>query len=239
MNKTLIVGATSDIAFNYIQKKKPDNIVIISRDKLKTKSLYPNNRFNESIYLNLNDINEIYNKFNNYVNNFDKIIFFNGIDIIKPIQFYKKDEIINSFNVNIISIFCLLSLLSKNKSIKNKSSIVIISSISGNTKGSRGHSLYSTTKASISGMVKSLSLEFSKLNIRINSILAGLIKTNNLYNKNLSLESKKSFNNYLKKYPLGIGNYTDINNLIDFLIGNESDWMTGQNIVLDGGYSVE
>ena len=93
----------------------------------------------------------------------------------------------------------------KKKLIINNSSIVIVSSISGNIIGSKGHSLYSTTKSAISGLVKSFSIELSKKNIRVNAILPGLIQTENLFNKNEQLQTAKEFGSLSIKISIGFG----------------------------------
>ena len=239
MPKTLIVGATSDLASNYISKQLSfDEFVFIVRDMKKMKSIFPDKKFDNIEVLDLSKIYEIDKFFSSYTNSFSKIIFFNGIDIIKPVQFYKIEEIIQSFNVNVISIFIIISKLLKNKSVNKNSSIVIVSSISGNIIGSKGHSLYSTTKASITGLVKSMAVELSSKKIRVNSILPGLIKTDNLFYKNQKLQNTEDFAKYQASYPLGFGKPKNINDIIDFLLGNESEWITGQNIIIDGGHTV-
>ncbi len=239
MNKTLIVGATSDLASNYISNQSSlDEFVFIVRNLKKMKSIFPNKKFNDVEIIDLSKINDVYDFFNTYSNNFSKIIFFNGIDIIKPVQFYKIEDIVQSFNINVISIFIIISKLLKSKSISKNSSIIIVSSISGNIVGSKGHSLYSTTKASITGLVKSLALELSTKKIRVNSILPGLVKTNNLFNKNQEIQNSEDFEKYEDSYPLGFGKPKNINDIIDFLLGNESEWITGQNIIIDGGHTL-
>ena len=98
--------------------------------------------------------------------------------------------------------------------------------------------MYSTTKSAISGLVKSFSIELSKKNIRVNAILPGLIQTENLFNKNEQLQTAKEFEVYQSRYPLGLGKPKNINDLIDFLISDKSSWITGQNIIIDGGHTL-
>jgi len=239
VNKTLIIGATSDLAVSYINSiKDTSHCVLLVRNELKVKSKFPKKSFHKIIITDLASTKNLDSVANLYDYNYRKIIFFNGVDIIKPIQFYTFSEIQNSFNINVISIFTIISKLIKSKSIANNSSLLVISSISGNIIGSKGHSLYATTKASITGLVKSLAIELSKKRIRVNSILPGLIKTENLYLKNKNLQSPEDFEKYEKNYPLGLGNTKNINDLIDFLLEDKSSWITGQNIVIDGGHTI-
>ena len=87
------------------------------------------------------------------------------------------------------------------------------------------------------GLVKSLSLELSKRKIRINLISPGLIKTNNLYAKNSKLINAQEKEIYESKYPLGLGEKDTLNGIINFLLNENSNWITGQNIIVDGGNS--
>lgn len=237
--KTLIVGATSDLSISYLNSKKnKSKYVLLLRNLKKLKKSFFEDEFSDVIELDLSKLSVLNKTLSSESNNYNNLIFFNGIDVIKPIQFYSTEELIKSFNINIISIFSIISTLLKKKLIINNSSIVIVSSISGNIIGSKGHSLYSTTKSAISGLVKSFSIELSKKNIRVNAILPGLIQTENLFNKNEQLQTAKEFEVYQSRYPLGLGKPKNINDLIDFLISDKSSWITGQNIIIDGGHTL-
>ena len=240
MNRSLIIGASSDLAINYLNKKSKNSnkFVLLVRDKEKLKLKLFKNTFEDIISLDLSNEHDVVSFFKNYTNKFNNIIFYNFIDIIKPFQFYNIDDIKDSFNVNIISTIIILSSLLKSKSISKYSSIVIINSISGNVIGAKGHSLYSSTKSAISGLVRSLAVELASKKIRINSIMPGLIETQNLFSKNKNLLSSEEFEFYKKKYPLGIGIPENLSDLIDFLLDDKSKWITGQNIILDGGFTL-
>ena len=237
--KTLIVGATSDLSISYLNSKKnKSKYVLLLRNLKKLKKSFFEDEFSDVIELDLSKLSILNKTLAGESNNYNNLIFFNGIDVIKPIQFYSTEELVKSFNINIISIFSIISTLLKKKLIINNSSIVIVSSISGNIIGSKGHSLYSTTKSAMSGLVKSFSIEVSKKNIRVNAILPGLIQTENLFNKNEQLQTAKEFEVYQSRYPLGLGKPKNINDLIDFLISDKSSWITGQNIIIDGGHTL-
>ena len=240
MNRCLIIGASSDLAINYLNKKskKTNKFVLLVRDKEKLKLKLFKNTFEDIISLDLSNEHDVVSFLKNYTNKFNNIIFYNGIDIIKPFQFYNIDDIKDSFNVNIISTIIILSSLLKSKSISKYSSIVIINSISGNVIGAKGQSLYSSTKSASSVLVRSLAVELASKKIRINSIMPGLIETQNLFSKNKNLLSSEEFEFYKKKYPLGIGIPENLSDLIDFLLDDKSKWITGQNIILDGGFTL-
>ena len=232
----LIIAASSDLSISYLQSIKNDklDIDIIVRDS----SRVPDNILSmiDEIYeFDLNDLENL----NSFVSNskYSQIIFFQGIDIIKPFQFYNINDISQTFNVNVLSIISLLNILISKKYLLKEASIVIISSISGVTKGTPGHVLYSSSKSALIGLVKSLSLELSRRNIRINCISPGLIATESLFAKNNQILSNEEKLAYDSKYPLGIGKLDSLNGTIKFLLETSSKWITGQNLIVDGGNS--
>ena len=236
MNKILIIAATSDLAKSYIEFIKNDNskidVIVRNSSKLSKKLL---SLINEIYEFDLNNLDNL-NNFNSS-SKYSQIIFFQGIDIIKPFKLYEIKDITQTFNVNVLSTISLLNILISRKFILKEASIVLISSISGITKGSPGHVLYSSSKAALIGLVKSLSLEFSKRKIRINCISPGLIQTESLYKKNSQILSSDEKLIYENKYPLGLGELDSLNGTIKFLLGTSSKWITGQNLIVDGGNS--
>ena len=235
MNRMLIIAASSDLSKSYLEYIKNDklDIDVIVRDPSKIdEQIRP--MIDKIFEFDLNDIVNL-NKFSSN-SKYSQIIFFQGIDIIKPFQLYNIDDISKTFNVNVLSIISLLNTLISKKYLK-EASIVIISSISGVTKGSAGHVLYSSSKAALIGLVKSLSLELSRRGIRINCICPGLIQTESLFAKNNQILSSKEKLAYESKYPLGLGKINSINGAIKFLLGTSSKWITGQNFIIDGGTS--
>ena len=236
MNRMLIIAASSDLSISYLESIKNDklDIDVIVRDS----SRIPENILSmiDEIYeFDLNDLESL-NRFIS-TSKYSQIIFFQGIDIIKPFQLYNINDISQTFNVNVLSIISLLNILIAKKYLLKEASIVIISSISGITKGTPGHVLYSSSKAALIGLVKSLSLELSRRSIRINCISPGLIQTESLFAKNNQILSNEEKLAYDSKYPLGLGKLDSLNGTIKFLLGTSSKWITGQNLIVDGGNS--
>lgn len=232
----LIIAASSDLSISYLESIKNDklDIDVIVRDS----SRIPENILSmiDEIYeFDLNDLESLHRFIS--TSKYSQIIFFQGIDIIKPFQLYNINDISQTFNVNVLSIISLLNILIAKKYLLKEASIVIISSISGITKGTPGHVLYSSSKAALIGLVKSLSLELSRRSIRINCISPGLIQTESLFAKNNQILSNEEKLAYDSKYPLGLGKLDSLNGTIKFLLGTSSKWITGQNLIVDGGNS--
>lgn len=236
MNKILIIAASSDLSKSYLEYIKDDKLYIdvIVRDSCRIdKQFLP--MIDKIFEFDLNDIESL-NKFSSN-SKYSQIIFFQGIDIIKPFLLYNIEDISQTFNVNVLSTISLLNIIISKKYLLKEASIVIISSISGITKGTPGHVLYSSSKAALIGLVKSLSLELSKRSIRINCISPGLIQTKSLFAKNNQILSNEEKLAYEIKYPLGLGKIDSLNGTIKFLLGTSSKWITGQNLIVDGGNS--
>ena len=118
--------------------------------------------------------------------------------------------------------------------LKNGSGKIInISSIWGNV-GASLESTYSASKAGLIGLTKSLAKEYGYNNICVNCICPGVIDTD--MNKNLS---KAELDETIKRIPAGrIGKTNDISNLVLFLAESTGDYITGQIITVDGGFTL-
>ena len=121
----------------------------------------------------------------------------------------------------------------KRNNIGESSSIVLLSSIAS-LLGYKGLISYSTSKGAINSLVKSLAVELSQNKVRVNSVSPGHINTE-LFNQNKELYNKEFLEELETKYPFGLGEPEDIANIVTFLLSDKSRWITGQNIVVDGG----
>lgn len=112
--------------------------------------------------------------------------------------------------------------------IKNKTGRIInISSISG-LKGVAGQTNYSAAKAGIIGATKSLAQEVGRMNITVNAVAPGFIKTAMVEGMNLE--------NYVKGIPIGrIGEPEEVAHLVSFLASEKSSYITGEVINVNGG----
>lgn len=159
-----------------------------------------------------------------------------GIEKTVPVHLIKPQIYNEIFNINVFAGFELAKFLQK-KGIYNENgtSFIFISSVRA-FKGCKAHLVYSSSKGAIISAVKSLALELANKKIRVNCISPGIVLTD-MVEKNFSIISNESVNNIIKQYPLGVGNSQDIANLILFLLSDISRWITGSNIIIDGGYS--
>ena len=136
----------------------------------------------------------------------------------------------NVIDINLTSTF-LISKYSIKKMLKNKSGrIVNITSVVGHT-GNLGQSNYTASKAGIIAMSKSLAIEYAKKNINIHCISPGFIKT--AMTDKLEDKFKEAI---VSKIPSGrLGDPKDIANAVLFLCSNQSDYINGETLHVNGG----
>ena len=140
------------------------------------------------------------------------------------------DEWQKVININLTSTF-LMSKFAIKKMLKNKSGkIVNITSVVGHT-GNLGQANYTASKAGIVAMSKSLAIEYAKKNININCISPGFIKT--AMTDKIDEKFKEVI---ISKIPSGrLGEPDDIANAVLFLSSDQSDYINGETLHVNGG----
>ena len=150
-----------------------------------------------------------------------------------PIKFIQSKHIKSMFTINFDSACLLTSKLMQLKKINSSASFVFISSIS-NKHPYKGGSLYAASKAALESFSRSIALEFSSKGVRSNCISAALVETE-MFERTKNALSEIELLGILSSYPLGIGKPMDVAHASAFLLSNQSSWMTGTTITLDGG----
>jgi 3-oxoacyl-[acyl-carrier protein] reductase len=111
--------------------------------------------------------------------------------------------------------------------------IVNIASIAGAVVGFQNLAHYSASKAAIAGFTKSLALEVAQYGINVNAVAPGPIDVGDM------AANREMYQQIIKAIPVGrMGLPIDIANLVVFLVGDEANFITGQCIVSDGGYTL-
>lgn len=154
-----------------------------------------------------------------------------------PVDFVTGEKLMKIFDVNTCAPVLLFEGLVKSGKLKNGASVVFTSSIDGNYNYTPGNSMYSATKSAVSEFVRSAALRVADKNIRVNAVCPGMTETNLLRaNKFLSPEI---LTEDARKYPLKrYARPEEIANGIVYLLSDASSYVTGINLVIDGGISL-
>ena len=236
-NKLLIVtGASSGIGrqIAITLSEMGASIIAIGRneEKLQETLKLLNNSTHSVISLDLTDEHKVKAVVES-LPQVDGVVFCAGVTEYLPIKFINLQKISYIFNTNLISVINLTQLLLRAKKIKQKGSLVYISSISSKL-GVSGTALYATSKAGLNAFVKVVASETAKQGIRANIICPGVVLTP-MTEESIQILTKEEVDAESKKYPLGYGEPKDIAGLAGYLLCDISKWMTGSEIIIDGG----
>jgi NAD(P)-dependent dehydrogenase (short-subunit alcohol dehydrogenase family) len=157
-----------------------------------------------------------------------------GMGETLPVLFLSNKEIERIFHLNTFAPMILTKELARKKKLKRASSIVFTLSIAGNYNIIAGNSVYGSAKTAIAAFVKYVAVELSSRDIRCNAVSPGITVTP--FIKNMSEESKQK---ELSFYPLKrYGTPEEIAYAIIYLLSDAAAWVTGTNLVIDGGRSL-
>lgn len=152
-----------------------------------------------------------------------------------PLKFISPDFFDKIVGINLKAPILLLATLEKKKKLNKGASVVMISSMSS-FFATPAHSLYGATKGGITAFVKGAALDLAPKKIRVNSIAPAMVNTPLIDFSSLTEEQVEANK---AKYPLKrYGEPEDIAGAAVYLLSDASSWMTGQQIVLDGGLSI-
>ena len=151
---------------------------------------------------------------------------------LKPINLISKKDVLKCFSLNLFPVYDIVKKFHQNLK-KNKGSIVLFSTVAVK-QGFPNHSIISPAKASIEGLTVSLASEFSP-HVRVNCIAPSM---SNSKMASKILKNEKIAEGIAKQHPLKrVGEGKDSASLAKFLLSDESSWITGLIIGVDGGRS--
>ena len=229
--KTVLITGSSrgiglEIARAFYQNKS--NVYLLGRSK-KCSELTLNKNYYQCDLNNSNKFKLICKKIKNENKKIDVLV--NCVGITGSLK--KKDNIYNIFKTNLFSIHDACDIYKNFVNTKIGASIINIGSI-GSKIGFPGNPGYVSSKFALLGLSKSLAIDLQKKNIRVNSILPGYIKTKMTVK---SFENKKENKKRKDRTILNRwGNTSDIVGAAIFLSTEASAYMTGSEIVVDGGW---
>jgi len=185
--------------------------------------------------LDLN-ISEAVSEFIENMPKLDGVVYCAGTQRTCPIKFIQREDIDKVFETNFFANININTLLLSKKKINKGASIVFISSIAAGIVAEVGNAIYSASKGALSSYAKVLALEMSSQRIRVNCVLPGMVNTPLL--KKLDVEEDQLKEDE-KRYPLGYGNPEDVAYSVIYLLSDATKWVTGSNLILDGGLTLK
>ena len=232
--KKVILGATGSIGSSLAKKlvESGEKVHLVGRDGTSVSELAKNlnSSFTVCDVLEENFSEKIINDLKDEAIN--GLAFCVGSIDLKPLKLTKKSDFMQSFNLNLISATEVIKSLSDNLK-KNKGSIVLFSTVAVK-QGFPNHAIVSSAKGAIEGLTLALAAEFAP-NVRVNCIAPSI--TNSKIS-NFLLKNEKVAEGIAKMHPMKrIGEGEDSASLAKFLLTDESSWVTGQILGVDGGRS--
>lgn len=239
-NKTILVtGASSGIgkAIAIECSKMGAKVVITGRNEQRLQETYKQLEGLQPAYIvaDLSKKEEI-ETLVNQIDCLNGLVNCAGLTIPKPFKFLQEEDIQEVMTVNFNAPLLLTQLLIKKRKLRKASSIVFISSISGTKISYIGNSIYSASKGAINGICKGLALELASQQIRVNSVIPGMVETNIVSGGEVTQEQLEADK---QKYPLKrYGKPEEVAHAVVYLLSDASSWATGSNLLIDGGYTL-
>src|SRR5690606_4868750 len=175
------------------------------------------------------DVNNLFEKTIEHFGKIDIVVNNAGIMVTKFLKDFSEEEFDKQFSINVNSVFLMMKKASE--TLEQNGRIINISSSTSRLM-MPGYAVYSAAKSAVEQMTRVFAKEIGSKGITVNSVLPGPIKTELFLNGKSDelisrIASLSAFNR--------IGEVEDIIPIILFLSGNDSQWITGQNIGINGG----
>lgn len=170
------------------------------------------------------------------MDNYDGIACCAGISAMMPFSYINHQQLSDVFNVNCFAPAILTASLIKQKKIQRNASIVMVGSVDGTKIVHAGNCIYSASKGALLGMARNMAIDLAGKGIRVNCVLPGTTNTPMIHNE---YTDETHLQENAKKFPLGrFAKPEEIASSIVFLLSEASSFITGTELVVDGGYSL-
>jgi NAD(P)-dependent dehydrogenase (short-subunit alcohol dehydrogenase family) len=154
----------------------------------------------------------------------------------RPLKTCSSDSITKMMDLNLTAGIEMARTLCRRDVMEEAGgSVLFISSISG-LIGTPGQIAYSASKGAVIAAARTMAIELARRNIRVNTLSPGLVRTP-MADKAFSVFSEQQRKDIEDAHPLGPGTPEDVARAAVFLMAPQNAWITGINMVIDGGYT--
>ncbi|MBR3622971.1 MAG: SDR family oxidoreductase [Selenomonadaceae bacterium] len=242
-NYILITGASSGVGRETaIHLSKNNNLILNGRDETRlqeTKDLCEKNSDVLIWKFDLVRSDKLEEDFSSWLREkniqIESLVYSAGMLRMLPLRGLSLEDFQRIYSLHVYSPALLVKMLNSRKINKQTLKNVVFISSNISNRGAAAFSAYGSSKAALDGLMRNLAVELAP-KVRLNSILPGGMvtrMTTGIYNSESILEDAK------KNVPLGQGSPKDIAPVVEFLLSPASAWMTGQQITVDGGRTID
>ncbi|MEO5330762.1 MAG: SDR family oxidoreductase [Magnetococcus sp. YQC-5] len=243
--RILVTGASSGIgqAIAILLSELGANVVLVARDQKRLNKtlalLAGEGHLAESMDLALlDDIPAWFAKIIESFGVLDGLVHSAGIQYTAPLQSIQLSDMALMFRINFDAAMMLAQAFRKrNAHNPVRSGIVYISSVAS-LSGVPGNAAYAATKGALTSLARTLALELARDNIRVNTVVPALVRTE-LAETLLTKLSQKQREALMERHPLGLGQVEDVAHAVAFLLSEAGRWITGTSLIVDGGYTAQ
>jgi NAD(P)-dependent dehydrogenase (short-subunit alcohol dehydrogenase family) len=237
----LVTGATSGIGLAVCRDllRHGCNIIAMGRNSDRLAELKASNpdRVTE-IAFDLTDFDSYGSVFSN-LPKLDGVVLSAGVVGNNPLRFFSLEKYRKLIDINQTAPITVVAELAKKSKLNKGASIVFLSSINGYLVGTKGMADYAASKAALMAYAKVMALELAHHSIRVNCVCPAVVDTELVQNANQLSEADAEADR--QKYPLEKRHARpeEVASTVRFLLSGDSSFITGTNIVVDGGYTVQ
>lgn len=167
----------------------------------------------------------------------DGIVYAAGVGLLRPMSLSTSSQTQDVLDVNVNGVLRVLRSCWPSLQKSCSASVVVISSIMG-LVGAPGMSTYGMAKAALTGLVRSLAIEWAPRGVRVNAVAPGIVPSP-LVDAMFKHISADQVDIIRQRHPLGFGQPEDVGHAIEFLLSPKARWITGVTLPVDGGYTAQ
>jgi NAD(P)-dependent dehydrogenase (short-subunit alcohol dehydrogenase family) len=181
------------------------------------------------------EIDQLFQKATQYFGKIDILVNCVGLAVAGGLQDISQDSFEKTMNLNLQAAIHLTQLVIPQMQVQKDGAIIYLASIAG-VRGNRHLGLYGLSKAGLIELARNLAVEFGPDNIRVNTISPGMINTP--FSESL-MKNEEFMKKRLSQTPLRrVGEVEEIAGIAVMLASKAGGFMTGQNIIVDGGTTI-